>query len=57
MTTEQKELLIQAWNWCDQEDKSSEFMFSYMCGVAKMDYEEVVEFVMFHERTEKELEL
>lgn len=53
----QKVILIMAWNWCDQEDKSTEFMLTYMSDTAEVDYGDVVEFVMDYERTEEDLKL
>lgn len=55
MTQATKTALITAWNWCDIQDKSTEFMFVYMSDISGLDYEKVVEFVIEHNRTEKEL--
>lgn len=41
-----RELLFEAWAWCDQEDKSTEFMFVYMADVAGVSYDRAVDFVM-----------
>ena len=57
MTEEQKEALITAWNYCDIEDKSTEFMLAYMADFACLDYDDVVSFVTTYERTEKDFEL
>ena len=52
ITEEQKELLLDAWLWCDIEDKSTEFMLQYMSDVAEVEFDEVVDFV--RETTDKE---
>lgn len=54
MTPKTKTALITAWNWCDIQDKSTEFMFVYMSEVSGIDYDNVVEFVLEYERTEKD---
>lgn len=38
--------LVEAWNWCDSEDKSTEFMFQYMADTAGVDYDVAVGFVV-----------
>lgn len=45
MTKEQKELILAAWDYCDNLDKSTEFMFSYMADVAKVPLEKVIDYV------------
>jgi hypothetical protein len=52
-----KETLIAAWNYCDREDKSIEFMFAYMSDVSGVDYEDVVAFVLEYERTKEDMKL
>lgn len=39
------ELLFIAWDYCDEEDKSTEFMLQYMADFANVDYDDVVEFI------------
>ena len=39
-------LLIDAWEFCDREDKSTEFMIEYMKSVAKVDNDCVMGFLM-----------
>ena len=41
-----KELLFEAWAYCDEQDKSTEFMFVYMADVAKVAFDTAVQFVM-----------
>lgn len=56
MTPEQKEILFDAWDYCDDEDKSTEFMFQYMSDMAGVDYDDVVQFVVdtpFEERQKR----
>ena len=57
MTELEKTMLIRAWNWCDEEDKSTEFMLQYMSDTAQVDYDVVVEFVVSHERTKEDFQL
>jgi hypothetical protein len=45
MTVAVKQVLVEAWNWCDVQDKSTEFMFQYMADSARIDYDDVVTFV------------
>lgn len=56
LTEGQKELLFDAWDYCDEEDKSTEFMFQYMSDVAGVDYDAAVDFVVntpFEERQKR----
>lgn len=46
MNEKTKELLFTAWAFCDQEDKSTEFMLQYMADVANVEYDEAVDFVV-----------
>ena len=57
MTEMTSQTLIAAWNYCDREDKSTEFMFAYMSDVSGVDYDDVVEFVMDYERTKEDMKL
>lgn len=41
-----KEKLVEAWNYCDSEDKSTEFMFQYMADTAGVEYDVAVSFVV-----------
>ncbi len=45
LTEEQIELLFEAWDYCDQEDKSTGFMFSYMSSIAGIGEDVVADFV------------
>lgn len=38
--------LYLAWQYCDDEDKSTEFMFQYMRDMSGMSYDKVVDFVI-----------
>lgn len=38
-------LLIQAWEHCDENDKSTEYMLQYMQDVSGVDLDTVVEFI------------
>ena len=52
MKPETKDQLFVAWAYCDEEDKSTEFMFQYMADFAGVEYDMAVEFVI--ETTEQE---
>jgi hypothetical protein len=45
MKASTKEKLFQAWAWCDEEDKSTEFMFQFMADSAGVSYDTAVTFV------------
>ena len=45
MNKQQTELLLDAWDYCDEEDKSTEFMLQYMSDFANVDYDAVVEWL------------
>lgn len=49
----QIELLVDAWNYCDDEDKSTEFMLAYMADMADVDYDTALEFVISYDRQSK----
>ncbi len=46
LTKEQIYLLFTAWDYCDQEDKSTEFMFAYMADFAGVDENTAMDFVI-----------
>ena len=37
--------LLEAWQYCDVNDKSTEFMIQYMQDVAKVDFDCVINFI------------
>ena len=41
-------MLFMAWDYCDEEDKSTEFMFQYMDDTAGVEYDVAVDFVVNH---------
>ena len=45
MTKQQKQIILQAWDYCDDKDKSTEFMLAYMADMAKLDYEVIVDYI------------
>lgn len=45
MKPETKNKLFEAWQYCDDNDKSTEFMLQYMQDVAKVDLDCVVNFL------------
>jgi len=55
MTNTQKQMILQAWAWCDAEDKSTEFMLAYLSDISGVDYEEVTDYLC-SEEAEKDRE-
>ena len=49
MNAKQKQLLLDAWNWCDQHDKSTEFTLQYCSDVSGVDYDRVVAYICSEE--------
>lgn len=49
MTEQEKILILDAWDWCDDEDKSTEFMLQYMSDVANVSYDDVVQYICSEE--------
>lgn len=45
MTDSQREALLDAWQWCDDNDKSTEFMLQYMSDMSGLDYDDVVDYL------------
>lgn len=45
MKAETKEKLFIAWDYCDENDKSTEFMLQYMQDVAGVDLDCVISFL------------
>ena len=54
MQLKTKLALVQGWNWCDAEDKSTEFMFAYMSDTAGVEYDVAVDFVTHTTSEERE---
>ena len=54
MTKAQEALAIEAQKWCDENQKSTEFMLQYISDLAEMDYDEVVEFLRKRNAAKKE---
>jgi len=48
MKTDIKELLQLAYDYCNEKDKSTEFMLQYMQDVVKVDLDTVIEFLQNH---------
>lgn len=46
MKAKTKDKLYEAWAYCDEEDKSTEFMFQYMADFAGVEYDVAVDFVV-----------
>lgn len=46
ISNQQRKMLLAAWDFCDKEEKSTEYMFQYMADTANADYDEVVDFVV-----------
>ena len=45
MKAQTKNALMEAWSFCDEEDKSTEFMFQYMSDTAGVSFDTAVDFV------------
>lgn len=45
ISKETETILFNAWQYCDDKDKSTEFMLTYMADVSGLDYDEVVDWV------------
>ena len=48
MTEVTKVLLAEAWKYCDEKDKSTEFMLQYMQDYADVDLDCVMSFLKKH---------
>ena len=46
MTEGKKALMREAQNYCDEKDKSTEFMIQYMMDTADATHDEVMEFLV-----------
>ena len=53
MTEKIKNLLFEAWAYCDEEDKSTEFMLQYMADVSGIEYDDVVDFIVLGSTTKE----
>lgn len=51
---DKKDLLFEAWAYCDWQDKSTEFMFQYMQDVANVSLDEVLNFIKKESKNRKE---
>lgn len=45
MKAETRNKLFEAWAYCDEEDKSTEFMIQYMQDIAEVDLDCVLNFI------------
>jgi len=45
MKDKTKEILHSAWNYCDEQDKSTEFMIAYMQEAAGVSHDTVMDFI------------
>ena len=45
MKLETKRRLLEAWHYCDIEDKSTDFMIEYMMDVGNVGYDCVLNFI------------
>ena len=52
MKAETKRKLFEAWQYCDDEDKSTEFMLEYMQDFAGVDLDCVMNFI--HKTTDED---
>lgn len=56
INSDQRAMLVTTWNSCDQDDKSTEYMFTLMSDMSDLSYDETVDFVMNYNRTKKDFE-
>lgn len=54
MTETQKQQILIAWDYCEEQDKSTEFMLQYISDVSGVCYDEVVSYVT-SEQGEKDI--
>lgn len=53
MTSEQEKAILEAWKFCDDNDKSTEYMLQYASDISGVDYEEVAEFIVNYKEPTK----
>lgn len=46
MTKKQKDLAIEAKEWCDDNDKSTEYTLQFIADSAQIEYDEAVDFLI-----------
>lgn len=46
MTPQQKQIILIAWDHCDEEEKSTEYMLQYMSDMSGVSYGDVVYYIM-----------
>ena len=46
-----KEILFDAWDYCDDKDKSTEFMLQYMQNMARVNLDTVLRFIQENSST------
>lgn len=51
MNADKKKLLLEAWAYCDEHDKSTEFMLQYMSDTSKVPYQRVVDYIYSKQST------
>jgi hypothetical protein len=49
MKPETKKKLFEAWRYCDENDKSTEFMIQYMQDKARVSLDTVISFLQKHD--------
>lgn len=52
ISVQQVKLMVDAWNYCDREDKSTEFMLQYIGDMSNVDFDTVMDFLQMYERIE-----
>ena len=43
---QEQERIFTAWEWCDDNEKSTEFTLQYVSDVADVDYDELVDYIV-----------
>ncbi|WP_372770422.1 hypothetical protein [Lutibacter sp.] len=52
-----KQMLLNAWNFCEKNNKSTEFTIELMADLANVPYDNALDFMFNYPRTKKDLEL
>lgn len=54
MTKQQEKLVLEAWRYCDENEKSDEFLIQYASDVSGVDESEVIDFIIDYDDSKNE---
>lgn len=54
MTKQQEKLVLEAWRYCDENEKSDEFLIQYASDVSGVDESEVIDFIIDYDDPKNE---